>query len=39
MERAGGAALDVGTMKAYLQAAAPRVQRGEHGVVVGGRAS
>lgn len=26
--------LDVGTMKAYLQATAPRVQCGEHGVVI-----
>lgn len=34
MKRAGGAPFDVRTLKAYLQAAAPRVQYGEHGVVV-----
>jgi hypothetical protein len=34
MERAGRAPFDVGTLKAYLQTAAARVQCGEHGLVV-----
>ena len=34
MERAGGAPCDVGTLKAYQQAAAARVQCGEHRLLV-----